>query len=52
MTWDEITKKKKRQKPEQKLVKFGKNWGDLVKSTDKLVWLFSLSGNKGVVKGG
>lgn len=54
MTWEEITKKydrdSKEQKPEQKLDRFGKNWDTLVKSTDKLVWLFSLSGNKRQIK--
>jgi len=49
MTWDEITKKYEQAaleaKPERKAPKLEKNWDNLVKSTDKLIWLFSLSGS-------
>jgi len=47
MTWEEIGKKyeqdAKVEKSAERLPKFEKNWDNLVKSTDKLVWLFSLS---------
>ena len=47
MTWEEITKKYeqrvKLEKPGSRLPELEKNWDNLVKSTDKLVWLFSLS---------
>ena len=50
MTWEEITKKYeqdvKAEKPGGKLPKLEKNWDSLVKSTDKLIWLFSLSNVK------
>lgn len=47
MTWEEIGRKYeqdvKTEKPEKRLPKLEKNWDSLLKSTDKLVWLFSLS---------
>lgn len=47
MTWEEIGKKyeqdTKTEKPAKRLPKLEKNWDSLLKSTDKLVWLFSLS---------
>lgn len=47
MTWEEIGRKyeqdNKTAKGETKTPKLEKNWDNLVKSTDKLVWLFSLS---------
>ena len=47
MTWDEITKNYERdvkaKKLEARRPKLEKNWDDLVKSTDKLVLLFSYS---------
>ncbi len=47
MTWEEITKKYERdvnaERPGKKRPKLGKNWDRIVKSTDKLVWLFSVS---------
>lgn len=47
MTWEEIGKKYeqdvKTEKPEKRVPKLEKNWDNLLKSTDKLVWLFSLS---------
>lgn len=57
MTWEEIGRKyeqdNKAAKGETKTPKLEKNWDDLVKSTDKLVWLFSLSnGGRQVPKNG
>ncbi len=57
MTWEEMGKKYeqdlKQLKTEPKAPKLDKDWNDLVKSTDKLIWLFSLSnGNRGQVKNG
>lgn len=50
MTWEEITKNyeqdAKAEKPGKKLPKLDKNWENLIKSTDKLIWLFSLSNGK------
>lgn len=47
MTWEEITKKYELEKSgtrtDEKRPKLEKNWDNLVKSTDKLVWLFTLS---------
>jgi len=47
MTWEEIGRKYeqdvKTEKSEKRLPKLEKNWDSLLKSTDKLVWLFSLS---------
>ena len=47
MTWEQITKQyeqdSKIEKSEDRRAKFDKNWNNLVRSTDKLVWLFSLS---------
>ncbi len=47
MTWEEIGRKYeqdlKRAKPDKKAPELGRNWDKLVRSTDKLVWLFSLS---------
>ncbi len=57
MTWEEMTKKYER---ESRVTKTGKkaagldhNWEKLVRSTDKLLWLFALSNKRrGPVKGG
>ena len=39
-------------KQEDKTPKLAKNWDDLVRSTDKLVWLFALSnGHRPPAKG-
>ena len=50
MTWEEIGKKYEQDvktlKPDRKLPKLDKNWADLVRSTDKLVWLFSISNGR------
>ena len=50
MTWEEITKEYEKdtkvEKPGKKLPKLEKNWDNLMKSTDKLIWLFSLSNGK------
>lgn len=47
MTWEEIGKKYEQDvelaKQKKKEPKLAKNWDNLVKSTDKLVWLFALS---------
>lgn len=46
MTWEEIGKKYERDTKlarEKREPKLAKNWDTLVKSTDKLVWLFALS---------
>jgi len=47
MTWEEIGKKYDKEKVRVALFerepKLEKNWGQLVRSTDKLIWLFSLS---------
>jgi len=47
MTWEEIDKKyeqeAKTEKPARRAPRLEKNWDNLMKSTDKLVWLFSLS---------
>jgi len=47
MTWEELDKKYEQdartEKPDKRLPKLEKNWDNLLKSTDKLVWLFSLS---------
>jgi len=47
MTWEEIGKKyeqeAKAEKPARRAPRLEKNWDNLMKSTDKLVWLFSLS---------
>ena len=47
MTWEEISKKYDKEKIRIPLLerepKLEKNWGQLVRSTDKLVWLFSIS---------
>jgi len=53
MTWEEIGKKYDREKRRIPLFerepKLEKGWGRLVRSTDKLVWLFAMS-NNGKVK--
>jgi hypothetical protein len=47
MTWEEIGKKYDKEKRQVTLLerepKLEKSWGQLVRSTDKLIWLFSLS---------
>ncbi|MCX5791656.1 MAG: hypothetical protein NTY45_05470 [Elusimicrobia bacterium] len=54
MTWEEITKKyeaeKRGERASEKRPKLEKNWDNLVKSTDKLVWLFMFSNGRGQVK--
>ena len=56
MTWEEITKKyeteKRAERPEERRPKLEKNWDNLVRSTDKLVWLFLFSNGRGPAKGG
>ena len=57
MTWEEIGNKYeqdlKQIKTERKTPKLDKDWNNLVKSTDKLIWLFSLSnGSRAQVKNG
>lgn len=48
MTWEEISKKYDKEKSRIPLFerepKLEKDWGHLVRSTDKLVWLFAMSG--------
>jgi len=49
MTWEEIGRKyeqDKTERPERRVPKLEKNWDNLLKSTDKLVWLFSLSNSR------
>jgi len=47
MTWEEISKKYDKEKKRIPLLerepKLEKSWGELVRSTDKLVWLFEIS---------
>ena len=47
MTWEEIGKKYDNEKKPvtlfERAPKLEKNWGKLVRSTDKLVWLFAMS---------
>ncbi len=54
MNWEEITKKyeaeKRGERLNEKRPKLEKNWDNLVKSTDKLVWLFMFSNGRGQVK--
>jgi len=49
MTWEEIDKKYDKEKRSIPLFErapaLEKDWGKLVRSTDKLVWLFAMSGN-------
>ncbi len=48
MTWEEIDRKYEqnaRLAKDKKEPKLEKDWDQLVRSTDKLVWLFTLSGN-------
>ncbi|MFA6433522.1 MAG: hypothetical protein WCW52_02380 [Elusimicrobiales bacterium] len=51
MTWEELNKKYDREKRPIPLFErepeLEKNWGVLVRSTDKLLWLFALSGGCG-----
>ncbi|MEA3307737.1 MAG: hypothetical protein U9Q34_08135 [Elusimicrobiota bacterium] len=55
MTWKEINTKyensKKRTLISKEMPKRGKDWNKLLKSTDKLVWLFMMSGNTGKSSG-
>ncbi len=50
MTWEEIGRKyeqdTKTERPDRRLPKLEKNWDELVRSTDKLIWLFSLSSSR------
>lgn len=54
MTWEEIDRKYEQNvktvKTEKKIPKLEKNWDNLMKSTDKLVWLFSLSNGRAQLK--
>ena len=47
MTWEDITKRyeleKRATRLDGRLPKMEKKWDNLVRSTDKLVWLFTLS---------
>jgi hypothetical protein len=47
MTWEEISKKYDKEKRRIPLFEqasdLGKNWGNLIRSTDKLIWLFTIS---------
>ncbi|MCX5784793.1 MAG: hypothetical protein NTX59_03810 [Elusimicrobia bacterium] len=47
MTWEEITKKYDTENGKRQLLpktpKLEQSWGRLLRSTDKLVWLFMLS---------
>ncbi|MCK4936719.1 MAG: hypothetical protein KAR84_07680 [Elusimicrobiales bacterium] len=50
MDWKEINTKYEKSKKGnvilKRLPKRGKDWNNIMKSTDKLVWLFMMSGNK------
>lgn len=49
MTWEELGKKYDqdvKDEREKRLPKVEKNWDSLMRSTDKLVWLFSLSNGR------
>lgn len=54
MTWEEMARryeeKSKAVRTEKKRPKLRKDWDMLLKSTDKLVWLFSLSSSRQPVK--
>ena len=58
MTWEEINKKYDKEKSRIPLLerepKLEKKWGPLVRSTDKLIWLFAMSnsGRPKLAKGG
>jgi hypothetical protein len=56
MTWEEMGKKYEQgtrdTKADSRLPKLGKSWDDIVRSTDKLIWLFSLSGGRKQPKSG
>lgn len=56
MTWEEINKKYERDrrvlKQPDRDPKLARNWNNLVKSTDKLVWLFMFSSARGSQRGG
>lgn len=56
MTWEEITKKyeqdRRAVRPQGKEPGRGRNWETLVKSTDKLVWLFMFSSARGLNRPG
>lgn len=47
MTWDEISKKYDKEKTNFQILertpKLEKGWGRIMRSTDKLVWLFMMS---------
>lgn len=47
MTWEEINKKYDKEKADFQLLerapKLEKGWGRIMRSTDKLVWLFMMS---------
>ncbi len=57
MNWEEIGKKYDKEKTDFQLLerapKLEKNWGRIMRSTDKLVWLFMMSngGKYGALKG-
>ena len=48
MNWKEITTKYEKSKKRNIILKElpvrGKDWNNIIKSTDKLVWLFMMSG--------
>lgn len=56
MTWAEINKKYEQErrgsKQQGRDPKLSRNWGNLVKSTDKLVWLFMFSSARGGPRAG
>lgn len=56
MTWEEMSKKYEQDTRETRtagrIPKLEKNWDELVRSTDKLIWLFSLSGGRKQPKSG
>ena len=54
MTWEEMDRKYAKEKGRVPLrerePKFEKNWGSLLRSTEKLVWLFTVYNGKKPVK--
>ena len=55
MTWDEITKKYEHDRrliTDEKKPKLPKNWDVLMRSTDKLIWLFMLSNGRSPARNG
>ena len=54
MTWEEIDRKYEKEKNYVPLLerdpKFEKNWATLLRSTEKLLWLFTVSSGRKPVK--